>query len=222
MEYNTLKQQLKVYFIMGSLNCRAEPEQVLEQALKGGATLFQYREKGEGCLSPDQKYALALSLQKICGKYHVPFIINDDIDLMISLNADGLHVGQEDGDLNQIRSRIPDKILGVSVHTVEEAEDALRAGADYLGVGPIFDTSTKMDTRDVMGFSVLKELRAAGITAPIVGIGGIFGENAFEVIEAGADGVSVISAISQHVDPEKAASGLLERVEKAWKARLIN
>ncbi|MCK6256583.1 thiamine phosphate synthase [Fictibacillus sp. KIGAM418] len=219
MEYNTLKLQLKVYFIMGSLNCRAEPELVLEQALKGGATLFQYREKGEGCLSPDQKNALALSLQKICGKNHVPFIINDDIDLMISLNADGLHIGQEDGDLNQIRSSIPDKILGVSVHNVEEAEDALRAGADYLGVGPIFDTSTKMDTRDVMGFSVLKELRAAGITAPIVGIGGISEENAFEVIEAGADGVSVISAISQHVNPEKAASGLLERVEKGLESK---
>lgn len=221
MENDNLKQRMKVYFIMGSLNCKEAPELVLEKALKGGVTLFQYREKGEGCLSSADKKALALQLQKICRKNHVPFIVNDDLDLMISLNADGLHVGQEDGDIREIRRRIPDKILGVSVHNAEEAQTAVQIGADYLGVGPIYATSTKLDTRDVMGFSVVKELRAKGITAPIVGIGGIKEENAFDVVEAGADGVSVITAISHHEDPERAARGLLQQVEEAYKERLV-
>ncbi|MDM5198469.1 thiamine phosphate synthase [Fictibacillus enclensis] len=210
-----LQDRMKVYFIMGSTNCSADAAGVLEKALTGGATIFQFREKGEGCLEGDDRTALAMALQQICHQHNVPFIINDDIELMKKLNADGLHVGQEDGDLEEIRNAVPGKLLGVSVHNLNEARHALEIGADYLGVGPVYPTGTKTDTRPVMGYSVIRELRDNGIDAPIVGIGGINKNNAPGVVQAGADGVAVITAISNHLKPAEAAGELLKAVENA-------
>ncbi|AFU16522.1 Thiamine-phosphate pyrophosphorylase [Bacillus thuringiensis MC28] len=187
---------LQVYFIMGSNNCMKDPLAILKEALDGGVTLFQFREKGEGTLTGEDRVRFAKKLQALCKEYGVPFIVNDDVELAVELDADGVHVGQDDEGITSVREKMGDKIIGVSTHTIEEAKWAIENGADYLGVGPIFPTSTKKDTKAVQGTKGLAHFREQGITVPIVGIGGITIENTATVIEAGADGVSVISAIS--------------------------
>lgn len=138
-----MSRLLSVYFIMGSNNCTKEPLQVLRDALEGGITIFQFREKGEGALTGEERICFAKELQAICKEYGVPFIVNDDVELAIELDADGVHVGQDDEGITSVREKMGDKIVGVSTHTIEEAHWAIENGADYLGVGPIFPTSTK-------------------------------------------------------------------------------
>ena len=135
---DALRHALKVYFIMGTSNCKYKPSDVLSAAIAGGATCFQFREKGEEALSGEEKYALAEELQFLCQQAKVPFIVNDDIDLALAIQADGVHIGQEDESVFLVREKIKDKILGVSVHSFEEATIAMKAGADYFGVGPVF------------------------------------------------------------------------------------
>jgi thiamine-phosphate pyrophosphorylase len=191
-----LRDVLKVYFISGSINCHKNPTEVLEDAIKGGITIFQFREKGLGALAGSQKYDLARELKALCRKNSVPFIVNDDIELALELGADGVHIGQEDEAVGEVRKKIGDKILGVSAHTLAEVDHAIQNGADYLGIGPIFPTSTKEDAKAAAGTKLIEDLRAKGYDIPIVGIGGIKVENSRSVIQAGADGVSVITAIS--------------------------
>lgn len=210
----TMRNLLKVYFIMGSTNCHQDPEKVLQSAIKGGITLFQFREKGAGCLHGKEKESLAKKLQAICKESSIPFIVNDDIELALKINADGVHIGQDDEPADAVRRKIGSKILGVSVHSMQEAETAIRQGADYLGIGPIYPTSTKEDAKAVQGLTFLTELRSAHIQIPVVGIGGITPENTPPIIKAGADGVSVISAISQADSPEKAAILLYDAVRE--------
>lgn len=207
-----LRAALKVYFILGSPNCKRKPAEVLKEAIAGGITFFQFREKGEGALKGSEKYALAKQLQSICRKHQIPFIINDDIELAIEIGADGVHIGQEDEPVKTVRERIGDKILGVSVHTKEEAITAIQGGADYFGIGPIFPTTTKEDAKPAKGPLLIKELRQKGYTIPIVGIGGITIDNAASVVEAGADGVSIITAISHAESPREAAGALRKNV----------
>ncbi|MEK5392788.1 thiamine phosphate synthase [Margalitia sp. FSL K6-0131] len=213
IDSDSLRDILKLYFIMGSTNCYKSPASVLKDAIAGGITLFQFREKGIDALTGDAKFALAEELQTICKEHGIPFIVNDDIDLAISLEADGVHIGQEDAPVDEVRKRIGDKILGVSVHTMEEALTSMEAGADYFGVGPIFPTKTKEDAKPVQGVQHIQHFREKGITIPMVGIGGITMENALKVMKAGADGVSVITAISQATDITKAAQRLRKQVE---------
>ncbi|WP_160718896.1 thiamine phosphate synthase [Bacillus sp. USDA818B3_A] len=211
---NNLREALKVYFIMGSPNCLKEPAEVLKEAIAGGVTIFQFREKGQGALTGAKKYELARQLQLICKNYQIPFIVNDDIELAMELDADGVHIGQEDEPVKVVRERIGgSKILGVSVHTPEEAETARSEGADYFGIGPIYPTSTKDDAKPVRGTELIEILRQQGNTMPIVGIGGITNENAAAVVKAGADGVSVITAISHADSPYEAAKKLKNSVE---------
>lgn len=192
-----LRDALKLYFIFGSNNCLLDPIKVLEEAISGGITIFQFREKGSNAFKGEEKIEFAKSLQKICKEHGIPFIVNDDVDLAIQMEADGVHIGQEDESVELVRRRIGDKILGVSAHTMEEARKAIREGADYLGIGPIFPTTTKRDAKPVQGTAFLQSLRKNGIEIPLVGIGGINAQNARTVIQAGADGVAVITAISQ-------------------------
>lgn len=205
-----MRSLLKVYFIAGSTNCLQDPVKVLEEAIRGGITIFQYREKGSNCLEGTEKLALGKELQRICKENGIPFIVNDDIELALKLDADGVHIGQEDEDASLVREQIGDKILGVSVHSLKEAEKAMLAGADYFGVGPIFPTATKKDTRAVQGTAMLEQLKDFGI--PMVGIGGINADNAAVVMNAGADGVSVITAISHADDARKAAARLRKEI----------
>ncbi|ARD57937.1 MULTISPECIES: thiamine phosphate synthase [Bacillus] len=212
-----IKQQLSVYFILGTANTTRQPLDVVKEAIQGGITMFQFREKGEKALQSDEKKQLARQIQALCQEANVPFIVNDDVQLAIDLDADGVHVGQEDTNAKDVRERIGNKILGVSTHNLDEVKQAMKDGADYVGMGPVYPTETKKDTRSVQGVSLITEVRRHGLQIPIVGIGGITYDNAAPVIQAGADGISIISAISQSTDPKKAAEELKSLVvaEKA-------
>ncbi|WP_026690082.1 thiamine phosphate synthase [Alteribacter aurantiacus] len=205
-----LKRALRVYFIGGTRDCKLPFPLVLNEAISGGITMFQFREKGPGSLEGQMKEALAQQLFSQCQEASIPFVINDDVDLAIKLDADGVHVGQEDEEAKQVREKIgKEKILGVSAHTLEEALTAIDAGADYLGIGPIFETSSKADAKELKGPEWIRELRRNGIDIPLVAIGGITVENGNQVLKAGADGLSVISAISRAPSPNEAAKSLI-------------
>ncbi|UTE71753.1 thiamine phosphate synthase [Rossellomorea marisflavi] len=214
---SAIKEALKVYFIMGSTNCHRDPVNILEEAIRGGISLFQFREKGQGALSGEEKKKLATALQQVCKEANIPFIVNDDIYLAMEIDADGVHIGQEDEAASTVRKRLgADKWVGVSAHTIEEAERAIRDGADYLGLGPIYPTSSKDDAESVKGTAIIRQFREHGFSIPLVGIGGITSTNAAAVMGAGADGVSVISAISGSEDVEDAAIRLNQAVRSGY------
>lgn len=210
-----LREALEVYFIMGSQNCISSAENTLDSAIKGGASIFQFREKGVDALVGAEKYQLAKDLQAICRKRNIAFIVNDDLALAKELDADGIHIGQDDPKLQHVRREFPNKIIGISAHTLEEVEDAVAGGADYLGVGPIYATETKKDTKEVKGTTLIEQIRDHGYTIPIVGIGGINAKRTREVVLAGADGVSVITAISKAESSERASQEIKEEVTQA-------
>lgn len=203
--HSRMRERLQLYLVMGSVNCQADPTVVLREAIRGGITMFQYREKGSGSLQAGAKLELGLRLRGLCRQYGIPFIVNDDVDLALQLDADGVHIGQEDERAGQVRDKLKGRIMGVSVHNRAEALAALADGADYLGIGPMYATATKLDTHAVVGPQLIRDLRAQGIDAPIVGIGGIKLGNADAVVAAGADGIAVVSAISGAALPEQAA-----------------
>ncbi|MEB3101975.1 thiamine phosphate synthase [Ferviditalea candida] len=193
---------------MGSANCLRDPLETARHAIQGGVGLIQFREKGPGCLEGAEKIRLAQELQAICRENGVPFIVNDDLELACMLDADGIHIGQEDEPMERVRRSMSGKIVGVSVHNLAEAVQAVRDGADYLGAGPMYPTATKKDAREVQGPALIRELRAGGITAPLIGIGGINPANAGCVIHAGADGIAVITAVTAADSPYAAAEQL--------------
>ncbi|ETT63302.1 thiamine-phosphate pyrophosphorylase [Paenibacillus sp. FSL R7-277] len=196
IDIEDMRRLLKLYFIMGSVNCRQSPEDTLTAAA-GGITLFQFREKGPAALKGAALLRLGQQLRQICRAYNIPFIVNDDLELAAALDADGIHVGQDDLPARLIREQLGEhKIIGVSAHNLTEARQAIADGADYLGVGPVYPTSSKDDAQAVRGTTVIEELRRSGLSIPVVGIGGITLENAPPVIRAGADGLSIISAIA--------------------------
>lgn len=165
--------------------------QQVEDALKGGVTCVQLREK-----ELDQEAFLqeAVALRALCRRYGVPFIVNDNVEVAVACGADGVHVGQEDMEAAQVRSRVgADMILGVSVHTVEEARAAVRSGADYLGLGTVFPTGTKTDVEQ-MPAQTLRAICAA-VDVPVVAIGGIHKGNIGTLAGSGVDGVALVSAI---------------------------
>ena len=165
-------------------------EQV-EDALKGGATCVQLREKE---LDEEMFLQEAMEMKALCEKYQVPFFINDNVEIAVKCKADGIHVGQEDMMATQVRQMVgEDMMIGVSVHSVEEALEAVRNGADCLGVGAMFSTSTKTDA-DVLPKEVLRDICAA-VDIPVVAIGGISKENMAELKGTGVDGVALVSAI---------------------------
>ncbi|NBI29317.1 thiamine phosphate synthase [Chengkuizengella sp. YPA3-1-1] len=211
-----MKKHLKLYFVMGSVNCLKNPVEVLSEAIDGGITMFQYREKGKGALEGEDKLQLGKKLQSLCNQNNIPFIVNDDINLALELDADGIHIGQEDGDVSKIRKFIGRKILGVSAHDLSEATEAVKTGANYIGVGPMYETKTKLDTNEVAGPDMIRQLRQNNIEIPIVGIGGINQQNLKPVINAGADGVALISAISSLKQPREAASNLIESINDSF------
>lgn len=218
-----VRKAMGLYFIMGTSNISAapnssllhsrEPLAVLEAALRGGITCFQLREKGENALQGDALIGFAKKCQALCRLYRVPFIINDDVDLALALNADGVHVGQDDEQAALVRKRIgPDKWLGVSTHNAEEVKLAEDIGADYVGVGPIYPTATKLDASAVVGPGLIEEIRSAFPDMPLVGIGGISMDNFAPTLHAGADGVAVISAIASAENPLEAAKSLSKEI----------
>ncbi|KZE69364.1 thiamine-phosphate diphosphorylase [Fictibacillus phosphorivorans] len=212
-----LKQQLSLYFVAGTMNCDSPEafERILLQAIQGGVTAFQFREKGAKSLRGEKRLEIANRAKQICREHGVLFIVNDDLELMKSVDADGLHVGQKDGDLKTIREATKGKILGVSAHTLAEAEDAVSKGADYIGVGPIYQTASKEDAEEPVGVARIKEFLMNHINLPLVGIGGITIKNVSEVILAGADGAAVISALSGVDSPEEASRKMSKIIQSA-------
>lgn len=184
-------------------------EQV-EKALKGGATFLQLREKE---METERFLAEAKEIKELCRKYGVPFIVNDKVDVAIASDADGVHVGQSDMEAGDVRRLIgEDKILGVSAQTVEQAILAEKMGADYLGVGAVFPTSSKDDAEDV-SHDTLKAICEA-VRIPVVAIGGITGENVAELAGTGICGISVISAIFAQPDVTGATAELKRLAER--------
>ncbi len=163
----------------------------VEEALKGGVTCVQLREKELGY---NEFLELAFEIKGICQRYNVPFIINDNVDIAIACGADGIHVGQSDMDAYDVRKKIGDNmILGVSVLNKAQAILAENTGADYIGVGAMFNTSTKEDA-DLVSFEELKDICNA-VSIPIVAIGGIQKNNILDLKDTGVDGAALVSAI---------------------------
>ncbi len=186
-------------------------EEAVRRAIAGGATIVQYREKDANTA---EMIRVACRLHRITKAASIPLIINDRLDVALAVDAEGVHVGQEDMDASVARKLIGDgKLLGVSVKTVNEALRAVNEGADYLGVGDIFGTTSKKDAGEPIGLKLLKKI-ADSVSIPVVGIGGITKANAGNVMESGADGIAVISAIIGKPDPEKEARELIEIVRR--------
>lgn len=192
-----MENYLRKYFIMGSQNCTRDPEQILQEAIDAGITAFQFREKGEGSLYGQAKIELGKRLRELCLKANIPFFINDDVELAPLLSVDGIHVGQDDRKIDEIRKEFPDLLLGLSISNVKELENSPLHLVDYVGAGPVFATKTKDDAKAAVGLEWITYIRNNYPDLPIVGIGGIDTSNARQVIEAGADGVSVISVITK-------------------------
>lgn len=172
------------------LNGRTLYEQV-EDALKGGATFIQLREKD---LDADSFLKEAVEIKELCARYHVPFVINDNVEIAKKIDADGVHVGQHDMEAFNVRAILgPDKIIGVSAQTVEQAVLAEKNGADYLGVGAVFHTGTKKDANSISHETVKQICQAVNI--PVIAIGGISRENVMELQGTGICGIAVVSAI---------------------------
>lgn len=176
----------------------------VEESLKGGATMIQLREKH---LDHEHFLKEAKEIKELCRKYQVPFLINDDVDLAVEVDADGVHVGQHDMEAGEVRKKIgPNRILGVSAQTVEQALLAQQAGADYLGVGAVFPTGTK-DDADAVSIQMLGEICRA-VSIPVVAIGGIGQHNVMQLAGSGICGIAVVSAIYAQPDIQNAASTL--------------
>ncbi|MCR5826630.1 MAG: thiamine phosphate synthase [Oscillospiraceae bacterium] len=185
-------------------------EEPVEAALRGGASCLQLREKD---LPHDAFLQEALVLGPLCRRYGVPLIINDNLQVAIESGADGVHIGQHDVNAAEARRRIgPGLLLGVSAQTVEQAVQAERDGADYLGVGAVFSTGTKLDADDV-SYETLRAICAA-VRIPVVAIGGIGRGNLGKLSGSGIDGIAVVSAIFAADDPERAARELREAVQE--------
>lgn len=182
----------------------------VEEALLGGATFIQLREKELDAESFEKE---AVEIRELCRSYHVPFLINDNVALARKIGADGVHVGQSDMEAGAVRAALgDDKILGVSAQTVEQAVLAERRGADYLGVGAVFHTNSKADAAEV-SFETLKQI-CASVRIPVIAIGGIGEHNVMELAGSGICGIAVISAIFAADDIRSAAARLKELTEK--------
>ena len=206
------KELLKLYFICGTTTCLGKDlYTVVEDALKGGITLFQFREKGKGALEGKEKLELAVNIQDLCKKYNVPFIVNDDIELALEIDADGVHVGQDDLGVDEIRKLMPNKIIGLSIGNEEELKQSKVEYVDYVGVGPVYVTQSKDDAGGAIGYEGLELMRKLLPQMPLVAIGGIQTQHIKDVMKTNVDGVSIISAISYSDNIEKTVREMNEQ-----------
>ncbi len=207
-----MKQQVdySVYLVTDkNISLPRSVEEVVELAMRGGATIVQLREKE---LSTRDFIELARRVKKILSPLNIPLILNDRVDVAFACNADGVHVGQQDMPYKIVRQLMgPDAIIGLSVETLEQAVEMENSDVDYFGVSPIFHTPTKTDISTEWGIEGLKLLRSK-TRHPLVAIGGINLSNARSMIEAGADGLAIVSAICAAPDPEEASKQFREIV----------
>ncbi len=168
-----------------------DPLEMIAAQIKGGADVIQLREKG---MSKRERLELGLRIRDITRKEDVLFIVNDDVDLALILDADGVHLGQDDIPIKHARPLLKDKIIGVSTHSLEQIRDAVESGADYVGVGPIFETQTKENRAPLVGLDLL-DLAREHCPVPYVAIGGIGEENIGSLVEVGCRRAAIISDI---------------------------
>ena len=208
------KEKLLLYAVTDRhwLNGRTLSE-VVRESLDGGATFIQLREKD---LDEESFLKEARELKALCAEYKVPFVINDNVEIAKEIDADGVHVGQSDMEAGNVREKLgPDKIIGVSAQTVEQAVLAEKRGADYLGVGAVFPTGSKDDAEDVSKETLRAICEAVSI--PVIAIGGISRDNVGELAGSGLVGIAVISAIYAQSDIRKATKEL-----KSLTAKMVN
>ena len=192
--------------------------EVVEEIIRGGATIIQLREKN---LSTRVFFENALTIRKITKRAGIPLIINDRMDIALAVNADGIHLGEEDLPLKYARKIAPHLIIGYSADSVLDAQLAEKDGADYLGVGSVFPTTTKVDASPAIGIQRLEEIKKA-VSIPVVAIGGINLANLPEVIQAGVDGVAVVSAIVADASPFRAAKRFRLTIDSLRKEKDVN
>ncbi|TDQ59784.1 thiamine-phosphate diphosphorylase [Mesocricetibacter intestinalis] len=215
---------LRLYFIAGSQDCRHLPGDparhllnILQKALQAGISCFQFRDKGPGSLQQDRRkqYQLAEQCRDLCRRHQVPFIVNDDVEMGLAIEADGLHTGQSDTRIEKIiRHAPPHLILGLSINNQAQALAAEKLERiDYFGVGPIFPTQSKADAQAAVGPEFIAALRRQGIRKPIVAIGGINQENLPQLRHKGAQGIALISAITR-------AENIQQRVQQLLKIQI--
>lgn len=195
-----VKDHLRLYFISSSNPGLG----TIETALKSGVTMFQLREKGDGALTGDALIDFAHEIKGLTDKYNVPFIINDDAALAEHVEADGIHLGQDDMKPSDLPDYFDDKIIGLSVADKNELLLSDITSVDYIGTGPVFETQSKSDAGKAIGGLGLRNMRQAIGELPMVAIGGITQDNYQECLENGADGIAVISAISEASDTKEA------------------
>ena len=215
MRQQKIKQLTGLYVIIDTqiLGPKGEVD-AARKAIHGGAKVIQLRDKQHG---KGELLTIAQKLKVLCHKSNTLFIVNDYLDIAIAAEADGIHIGQDDLPLSVVRKELPiDKIVGLSTTTLAQAQKAEAEGADYIAVGSIFSSSTKVNAT-VVGLEHLRQVRQA-ISIPIVAIGGISKENIAEVITAGADSAAVISAVLTQRDIESATRQLVKEIEKKTKS----
>ncbi len=211
---NCTREQMRLYAVTDRSWLKGETlYQQIEKALKGGITFLQLREKN---LTEEEFLQEAIEVKKLCNAYHVPLIINDNVEIAKKSGADGVHVGQGDMQADEVRKILgPDKIIGVSARTVEQALKAQSLGADYLGSGAVFHTGTKSDAK-ALDHEILKNI-CGSVEIPVVAIGGITGENVMQLKGCGMDGIAVVSAIFAQPDIQAAAEELRKKSEEITK-----
>ena len=184
---------------------------VVEKAARGGVTIVQLREKD---METRDFIEEAQRIQKILKPYNIPLLINDRVDVALAIGADGVHLGQKDMPYQMARKVLGDKaIIGLSVESIEQAKEANQFDADYIAISPVFTTPTKEELTQELGIKGVKEITRLS-RHPAVGIGSIKAYNAQDIIEAGADGIAVVSGICSADDPEEAASELRKKVQQ--------
>lgn len=187
-------------------------EEITEQAVKGGATVIQLREKDTPTL---EFYNTACSLKRLLKPYGIPLIINDRLDIALAADADGIHIGQSDLPYETVRRILgKDKIIGLSVETMQQAKDANLLDVDYIGISPVFSTNTKKDIKQPFELEGIRKI-ASFTNHPTVAIGGINKNNTADIIKSGADGIAVVSAIVSADNPKDAARELRDIVDNA-------
>lgn len=190
------------------LQSRYSHLELAEMAIAGGADTIQYRQKNG---ATREMIGTAGQMRRICAESGVTFIVNDRIDVAIASDADGVHLGQDDFPIPLARKLLGNRIIGGSAATLDEARKCLKEGADYIGFGPVYSTTSKADAASITGIELMKEVVVA-IPLPIIAIGGINAENTAEVMKAGAHGIAVISAVCCQEDPQGATRALQQAV----------
>jgi thiamine-phosphate pyrophosphorylase len=194
--------------ITGENRC---PVELASMALAGGADMIQLRKKNA---AGRELFGWAIRIQELCREQGAVFIINDRVDIALAMQADGVHLGQNDLPVEAARSVLgPEAVIGISVSTLSEATSASRNGASYLGLGHIFPTGSKVKSGSSLGTETIRNI-AGSVRLPVLAIGGITAENASEVILAGASGIAVIAAVSGAENPEKAARQLVRQIRQ--------